>query len=278
MIKIDAHHHLWKYTPETHAWIDESMTVLKGDFTPMDLKVELDTVHFTGSVAVQASQTEKETEFLLEQAEKFPFIKGVVGWLDLCDRNIEDRLMHFSQFEKLKGVRHVVQDEPDDRFLLREEFLRGISLLHRYDLTYDILIFQKHLDVAAEFVSMFPEQRFVLDHIAKPDIKKGIISPWREGIDKLSDFDNVYCKLSGMVTEADWNEWEYEDFVPYLDIVYEAFGEDRLMIGSDWPVCTLAGKYANVVGIVDGFLKRKGEMAQKKILGQNAIDFYHLTP
>ncbi len=276
MVKIDAHHHLWNYAPETHGWIDESMTVLKRDFTPVDLKVALDTIHFDGCVAVQASQTEAETEFLLNQAEKYPIIKGVVGWLDLCHPDIEERLRYFSQFDKLKGLRHVVQDEPDDRFLLREEFLRGMSLLFRYDLTYDILIFPRHLDVAVEFVSMFPEQGFVLDHIAKPYIKNGSLSPWQEGIKQLADFDNVHCKLSGMVTEADWQSWEYEDFVPYLDIVYDAFGEDRLMIGSDWPVCTLAGDYSQVMGIVLKYLEGKGENAQKKILGQNATDFYHL--
>lgn len=276
MLKIDAHHHLWQYAPETHVWIDESMEILKRDFNPEDLKKEMDASQFDGCVAVQASQTEEETDFLLQQAEKFPFIKGVVGWLDLCIPSIEDRLRHYSQFDKLKGIRHVVQDEPDDRFLLRKEFLNGISLLYRYDLTYDILIFPKHLEVAAEFVSMFPEQSFVLDHIAKPDIKNGDVSPWREGIEKLADFDNVYCKLSGMVTEADWQSWIYEDFVPYLDTVFDAFGEDRLMIGSDWPVCTLAGNYTSVMGIISRYLEQKGENVTKKILGQNAIEFYHL--
>ncbi len=277
MVKIDAHHHLWKYSPETHGWITDSVKVLKKDFLPEELEEELRSVSYDGCVSVQASQTEEETKFLLNQAEKYPIIKGVVGWLDLRHTDVDEKLEHYKGHEKLKGLRHVVQDEPDDQFLLREDFLHGISLLSKYDLTYDILIFPRHLQVACEFVSMFPQQKFVVDHIAKPDITNGIISPWGNDIRQLAKYENVYCKLSGMVTEASWRNWKYEDFIPYLDIVFEAFGPERLMIGSDWPVCTLAGTYRKVMGIVDRYLDTmEDQRIKSKILGQNAVDFYNL--
>jgi L-fuconolactonase len=278
MHKIDVHHHLWNYHKETHGWIDESMEVLKRDFTPEDLKRELDRVQFEGCVAVQASQTESETEFLLGQAEKYSFIKGVVGWVDLCSPSIQDQLKHFSKFGKLKGFRHVVQDEPDDRFLLRKDFLHGISQLKEYGFTYDLLIFPRQLEAAIEFVGLFPDQPFVLDHIAKPEIRNGRMADWRSGIESLGRHKNLYCKLSGIVTEADWWTWRYEELLPYLDVVFGTFGEDRLMVGSDWPVCKLAAEYDEVMGIVLKYLEGKDQEVHKKILGQNAIDFYHLKP
>jgi len=276
MVKIDAHHHLWKYSPVTHGWINDEMRVLKRDFLPEELQQELISKSYQGSVAVQASQSEDETKFLLEQAAQYPFIKGVVGWLDLQHPAIEEKLEHFTRFDLLKGLRHVVQDEPDDNFLLGKDFVYGISVLSKYNLAYDILIFPKHLKVAYEFVSRFPSQKFVLDHIAKPDIKNKALSPWKEDIKRLALHKNVYCKLSGMVTEANWQYWEKEDFIPYLDVVFEAFGPDRLMIGSDWPVCTLAGGYGEVMGIVETYLNPMDEMTRNKVLGENAIGFYNL--
>lgn len=276
MYRIDAHQHFWNYNPETHKWIDDSMRVLKRNFSPKDLQEELHAAQFDGCVSVQASQTEDETQFLLDYAKDYSFIRGVVGWLDLRDPNIEERLDIYCKFEKLKGLRHVIQDEPDDNFMLKDDFLRGISLLSKYNFTYDLLIFPRHLEVAVKLVHMFPRQRFVLDHIAKPDIKNGVISPWQEGIEKLASHTNVYCKLSGMVTEASWRDWKCEDFIPYLDVVFNAFGEDRLMIGSDWPVCTLAGNYTKVMSIVEKYLETRGEETGQKILGKNAIHFYRL--
>ena len=275
MVKIDAHHHLWKYAPETHGWIDDSMGLLKRDFLPEHLHGELQSADYSGCVAVQASQTEQETDFLIQEAEKYPFIKGVVGWLDLRDPSIDEKLEHYGKCPILKGLRHVVQDEPDENFLLNKDFLNGISLLERYNLTYDILIFPRHLKVASDFVRHFPNQKFVIDHIAKPAIKKGLISPWKEDILRLAEHENVYCKVSGMVTEADWNLWKYEDFIPYLDVVKEAFGVDRLMIGSDWPVCKLAGSYKEVMEIVENYMP--DDRSKEKVLGQNAIDFYDLN-
>lgn len=276
MIKIDAHHHLWKYTSETHGWIDEQMAMLKRDFLPEELAELLKSSGYAGCVAVQASQTEEETEFLLAQAEKYPFIKGVVGWLDIRHPDFDRTLKRFGKYTKLKGLRHVVQDEPDDDFLLRDDFLRGIALLSKYNLTYDLLIFPRHLRVAEKFVSKFPNQKFVLDHIAKPDIEHQVISPWKEDIRNLARHRNVWCKLSGMVTEANWSDWKNDDFTPYLDEVFSAFGPDRLMIGSDWPVCSLAGSYVAVMAVVEKYLDKFDTDVKQKILGQNAINFYGL--
>jgi L-fuconolactonase len=206
------------------------------------------------------------------------FIRGVVGWVDLCSgKNLRHQLDEFSHSSKLAGVRHVVQDEPDDCFMLRDEFLQGISVLKDYGLTYDLLLFPKHLPVAEKVVSMFPEQKFVLDHISKPLIKDRIFEPWKEDLIKLAMHDNVWCKLSGMVTEADWKNQTTEDFLPYLDIVFETFGPDRLMIGSDWPVCLLAGNYSYVTGIVKSYIAGMPKDNQQKILGRNCAAFYGLA-
>ncbi len=276
MDKIDAHHHVWKYHPESHGWIDENMAVLQRDYLPGELLHHLNEKGYQGSVVVQASQTESETDFLLDQAAKYPFIRGVVGWLDLRASDIEQKLKRYSNYSELKGLRHVVQDEQDDQFLLRDDFLHGISLLSSYNFTYDILIFSEHLGITVDFVKRFPNQKFVLDHIAKPDIKNGSISPWKEGIIDLASCSNVYCKLSGMVTEASWDSWKYDDFVPYLDVVVNTFGTDRLMIGSDWPVCTLAGSYAKVIDIVENYFEEFDPGIRNKVFRQNAIDFYSL--
>jgi L-fuconolactonase len=252
------------------------MVVLKRDFLPDELAELLKSSGYAGCVAVQASQTEQETEFLLFQAKKYPFIKGVVGWLDVRNPDFDRTLKRFGKFTILKGLRHVVQDEPDDDFLLRDDFLRGMALLSKYNLTYDLLIFPRHLRVAEKFVSKFPNQKFVLDHIAKPDIEHQLISPWKEDIRNLARHRNVWCKLSGMVTEANWSDWKNDDFTSYLDEVFSAFGPDRLMIGSDWPVCSLAGSYVAVMAVVEKYLDKFDTDVKQKILGQNAINFYGL--
>ncbi|KAA5546621.1 amidohydrolase family protein [Adhaeribacter rhizoryzae] len=273
---IDAHQHFWQYSPSAYDWIDATMQPLQQDFLPEHLAPLLQQNGFSGSVAVQALQTEAETEFLLNLATQHDFIKGVVGWTDLQAVDVETKLAKFSQNLKLKGLRHVVQAEPDDQFLLRPDFLRGISLLQKFNLTYDILIYPKHLPVATEFVSKFPDQPFVLDHIAKPFIKNHQLLPWAQHIQKLANHSNVYCKLSGMVTEADWHYWQPTDFKPYLDVVMEAFGPDRLMIGSDWPVCTLAGSYTEVMNLVKDYINQLTQAEREKILGSNAVQFYKL--
>jgi L-fucono-1,5-lactonase len=273
---IDAHQHFWIYDPQDYGWIDETMIPLRRDFLPADLQHELEREGFQGSVAVQVRQSLRETQWLLELAAQSPFIVGVVGWVDLRSPQVREDLQALAKNPKLVGIRHIVQSEPDDRFLLQPDFLRGISLLAEFDLAYDILIYPKHLSVAAEFVRRFPRQRFVLDHLAKPEIKSGSINAWKKGIAELAAYPNVYCKLSGLVTEADWNRWRPEDMRPYLDVGFERFGANRLMIGSDWPVCTLAGSYSRVMGLVKDYLSGHSEQEREAVLGGNAKRFWRL--
>jgi L-fuconolactonase len=273
---IDAHQHFWNYDPREYQWIDETMTPLRRDFLPADLQDELEREGFRGSVAVQARQSLQETQWLLELAAQSPFILGVVGWVELRSPQAGAHLKQLTQNPKLVGIRHIVQSEPDDRFLLQPDFLRGISLLAEFDLAYDILIYPKHLNAAAELVRRFPEQRFVLDHLAKPEIKSGTINAWKKGIAELAAYPNVYCKLSGLVTEADWNRWKPDDMRPYLDVAFERFGANRLLIGSDWPVCTLAGSYARVMGLVKDYVSEHSEQEREAILGGNAKRFWRL--
>ena len=275
---IDAHQHFWIYDPREYGWIDDSMATLRRDFLPDGLKPELEQAGFQGCVSVQARQTIEETQWLLELAASSPFILGVVGWVDLQSPDLRSQLQAFARNPKLVGIRHVVQAEPDDRFLLRPEFLRGISVLEEFDLAYDILIYTKHLPVAAEFVRQFPRQRFVLDHLAKPPIKSGSLQPWERGIRALAGFPNVFCKLSGLVTEADWQQWKPEHIVPYLDVAVECFGVERLMIGSDWPVCTVAASYSRAMAVVKDYIDRQSLPAQEAILGGNAQRFWKLKP
>lgn len=273
--KIDAHQHFWKYDKEKHAWIEDSMSVLQQDFMPPDLKTHLDEQKIEGSVAVQADQSERETDFLLSLADQYSYIAGVVGWLDIRSSGIGKALEKYTSYEKLKGLRHIVQDEPDD-FLLQSNFCRGISLLKEHNLTYDILIYEHQLPAAVQFVEKFPDQPFVLDHMAKPRIKEGEIENWKQGIKELAQHPKVYCKLSGMVTEADWNGWQKKDFKPYLDVIFETFGADRLMFGSDWPVCTLAADYSEVYSIIHEYISSYSAEKQEMILGGTAQQFYNL--
>lgn len=273
---IDAHQHFWHYEPVKDAWITEQMKVIQRDFLPEDLLPVLQANGVVGSVAVQADQSENETHFLLEQAEKFGFIRGVVGWVDLRAADIDRRLEYFSQFKLLKGFRHIVQAEPDRMFLLREDFLRGVMALARYDYTYDLLIYPQHLSVAEKFVKHFPGQRFVIDHLAKPFIRQGLIDTWAQQLRKIAQYPNVYCKLSGLVTEADWQQWKRLDMVPYLEVALEAFGANRLLFGSDWPVCLVAADYAQVKALVTDFISRLSADEQAKIMGGNAATFYKL--
>jgi L-fuconolactonase len=275
---IDAHQHFWLYDPREYGWIDDSMAALRRDFLPRDLKPELDRAGFQGSVAVQARQTVEETRWLLELAASSPFILGVVGWVDLQSRDVRSHLQAFAQNPKLVGIRHIAQGEPDDRFLLRPEFMRGIAALEEFDLAYDILIYTKHLKVAAEFVRQFPRQRFVLDHLAKPPIKDGSLEPWARGIEELAAFPNVMCKLSGMVTEADWQHWKPEHMTPYLDVAFRCFGPQRLMIGSDWPVCAVAAPYSRAMSVVKAYLARLSPADQEAVLGGNAQRFWKFKP
>jgi len=275
-MRVDAHQHFWKYNPAEYEWIDDSMAAIRRDFLPEDLEPQLDRNEFQGSIAVQARQTLEETRWLLELADRSSKILGVVGWGDLCSPDIRSQLSEFTRNPKLVGIRHIVQAEPDDRFLLRQDFLRGITLLEEFDLAYDILIYTKHLPVAAEFVERFPKQRFVLDHLAKPAIKLQEIESWAAGIRRLAAFPNVFCKLSGLVTEADWQRWEPDDITPYLDIAFATFGASRLMIGSDWPVCLVAGSYSRTMDVVKNYLQGHPAETRDAVLGENARRFWRL--
>lgn len=273
---IDAHQHFWNYDPVKDAWITDDMKVIQDDFLPHHLLPVLTQNNVDGCVAVQADQSEKETAFLLELASKHDFIKGVVGWIDLCAADIQERLSYYNQFSKLKGFRHIVQAEPDPAFLLREDFCRGIRALAKYYFTYDILIYPLQLSAVAAFVQQFPQQRFVIDHMAKPDVKSGNIKEWEKHMRSIAKEPHVCCKLSGLVTEADWQNWEPSHFAPFLDVALDAFGADRLMFGSDWPVCQLAGSYTAVKQLITDYISRLSTAEQAKIMGGNAVRFYNL--
>lgn len=272
---IDAHQHFWHYHPVTHNWVNDEMAIIRKDFLPKDLQPVLKENGVEGCVAVQADQTEKETDFLLQLSIENDFIKGVVGWIDLRAANAEERLSHYAQFKNIKGFRHVLQGE-DPAFMLQPAFIKGISLLNKYNFSYDILIFPKHLEAALQLVKQFPDQRFVVDHIAKPCIKNGLTAQWKKDIAAIAAFQNVYCKISGLVTEADMRNWKPADFTPYLDVVTETFGINRIMYGSDWPVCLAAGSYTAVMNIVKDYFAAFSINEQQSFFGKNASAFYHL--
>lgn len=253
------------------------MSVLKRDFLPPDLNRELQASGIGASVAVQAAQSENETMFLLDLAKQYAAVAGVVGWVDLSADDLPKRLEFFSRYEKLRGFRHIVQDEPDDRFMLRKSFVRGIGALRQHRFTYDILVYPRQLPAAIELVAKFPEQPFVIDHIAKPPIKSHETATWAGNMREIATAPNVFCKLSGMVTEADWGHWKQEDFRPYLDVVFEAFKPTRLMFGSDWPVCLLAGTYGRVKQVIENYVRKLANSEKEKIFGLNAARFYNLT-
>ena len=273
---IDAHHHLWMYNTQDYGWMDDSMSVLKSNYLPDDLEAELKLSGVRGTVVVQARQNLEETRWLLELAEQYSFIHGVVGWLDLRSKDLDKELDEFASNPKLVGVRHVIHDETDDDFMLRPDFIRGIAQLEYYELIYDLLLFPRHLERAVQLVERFPRQGFVLDHLAKPMIKAGIMEPWKSDITRLAAYQNVWCKLSGMVTEADHKQWLYKDLQPYMEVVLESFGPERIMLGSDWPVCKLAAEYGEVMKTVQEFIEALSPGDQERILYQNAIDCYQL--
>lgn len=273
---IDSHQHFWKYNPEKHAWIDDTMSPIRRDFLPADLKPVYSENGIDGCVAVQADQTLEETDFLLDLAHNTNFIKGVVGWVDLRAKNLEETLGKYASHEKLKGWRHIVQGEADPNFLLRPEFMRGISYLEKFGFTYDILVFPHQLGSVLQFVKHFPNQKFVIDHIAKPYIKDGFFEGWALLMEAIAQHENVYCKVSGMITEADYHLWIPEQIHPYLHHVLEIFGSERIMFGSDWPVCLVAGNYGQVKAVVTDFISELGENDQNRIMGENALAFYRL--
>ena len=275
MEKVDAHQHFWNFDPLRDSWITEDMEVIRHDFLPHDLKPLMDANGLNSCIAVQADQSENETDFLLGLASENEFIKGVVGWIDLCADTIHERLEHYSQFPKLKGFRHILQAEPIE-FILKPEVQRGITALQVYGFTYDILIYPQHLPVIPDLIRGGNEQKFILDHLGKPNIKNGTSTTWATDLKKLASHKNVFCKLSGMVTEADHRTWKKEDIFPYMDKALELFGPERLLFGTDWPVCRLAASYDQVCDLMNDYLGKLTIHEQELIWGKNAALFYQL--
>jgi len=276
-MRIDAHQHFWNYSAAEYPWIGAGMERLARDYSPADLATVAEPLGVAGSVAVQARQSLEESRWLLHLADEHPFIRGVVGWVDLRNERVAEEIAILAQHEKFVGARHVVQDEPDPRFLLGESFVRGLRHLHPFGLAYDLLIYPHQVPAAVELAGLLPEQTFILDHLAKPRIKAGEIAEWRRDIEALARHANVACKLSGLVTEAAWRQWKRADFTPFLDVALDAFGPERLMFGSDWPVCLLSGEYADVVGIIDDFIASLAPIEQTLIRGDTARRVYRLT-
>jgi len=274
--RIDAHQHFWNYNPREYDWIDDSMAAIRRDFLPEHLKAEIGAAGIDGVISVQACQTLQETRWLLLLASRHDFIQGVVGWAPLIAPEISDIVGLLAEHHQLKAMRHVLQAEPDDQYMLRDDFNRGISALEPFGLVYDILIFERHLPAAIEFVDRHPRQIFVLDHIAKPRIRERLVSPWRENLLKLAERENVYCKLSGMATEADYKTWTEEDLAPYFEVVLKAFGPQRLMFGSDWPVCLVATPYCGWFDLVSRQVRLLAKDEQDAIFGGTAVEVYGL--
>jgi len=273
---IDAHHHFWRYNTQDFGWIDDAMRVIRRDFLPIDLEKEIRAAGVDGVVSVQARQSLEETHWLLELAGQNPFIRGVVGWAPLIAPDADKIVGELAANPKLRSLRHVLQGEPDERYMLRADFNRGLAALQLHNLAYDILIFERHLPQSIELVDRHPEQVFVLDHIAKPRIKENLLEPWRKNIFELAKRENVYCKISGLVTEADYVQWTEAQLQPYVDTVLEAFGPQRLMLGSDWPVSLVACDYSRWVNLVRSWIKKLSAAEQKRILGDTAIEAYRL--
>jgi L-fucono-1,5-lactonase len=274
-IKIDSHQHFWKFDPVRDSWITDEMAVIKKDFLPEDLKPILQKNNIEGSIAVQTEQVEIHNNYLLDLASENNFIKGVVGWVDLQASNVRERLAFYKSFGLMKGFRHILQGEKDRAMMLKPAFMNGITALKEFDYTYDILIYPDQLQFTEKFVAAFPDQKFVIDHIAKPNIRDKRIVDWRNNIEAFAPYENVYCKISGMVTEAG-DTWKREDFKPYLDIVLETFGTGRIMYGSDWPVCLVAASYKGMIDIVKNYFSSFSKDENEKFFGLNAITFYNL--
>lgn len=278
MKRIDAHQHFWRYSADEYGWVDDSMATLRRDFLPAESARQMAAAGWNACVAVQARQTLEETRWLLALADVHRSIAGVVGWVDLqagADA-VRAQLAPFASHAKLVGIRHIAQAEPDDRFLVRPPVLEGLAVLREFDLAFDLLIYRRHLPAATECVARFPGQRFVLDHLAKPDIRGRERHPWEENIRALASYPHVYAKLSGLITEADWNRWTRDDLRPYLDVAFDAFGADRLMIGSDWPVCLVAGDYRTTLDAVVEYIAARPRHEQEAVLGGNAQRFWRL--
>ncbi len=277
-MNIDAHHHLWKYTAQEYDWIDESMSILRKDFLLDELSQVCDENDIDGTIVVQARQSLEETHWLLQLASQSSLIKGVVGWIDIKSADLSQQLATLANKEKLVAFRHVIQGESDANFMLNSAFISGLKVLAQHGYRYDLLIYAHQLPTAIQMLEQIPELKVVIDHIAKPNIKtKQDFQQWQHDMQTLAKNKNVYCKLSGMITETDWNNWKVEELQPYMSSVYQYFGSDRIMFGSDWPVCLLAGQYPTVKQIVKDFILAQDETALNEVFGENALRFYQIN-
>lgn len=276
MKRIDSHQHFWRYNSQKHSWIDDEMALIRRDFLPGDIKKEFDKNQIDGCVAVQADQSLEENDFLLNLSKENSFINAIVGWVDFRSPELMKQLEMYSEEPIVKGFRHIVQGEEDPNFLLRSNFLNGISNLKQFDFTYDILVFPHQLGAVLEFVTKFPDQKFIIDHIAKPHIKDGFFKGWAVLMREVGACQNVYCKISGMVTEADYTHWNYAQLRPYLEVILESFGGKRICFGSDWPVCLVAADYTEVVSVAKIFASGLSASEQEDFWANNTIRFYNL--
>lgn len=271
--RIDAHHHFWRYDPVEYGWINDEMNVIRRDFLPADLEKEIQRAGVSGVISVQARQTLEETRWLLELAGGHDFVEGVVGWIPLTSPKVNTILADLTRNRKLRAVRHVLQDEPDPLYMLRDDFNAGIRALRQFHLTYDILIFERQ---TIEFVDTHPDQIFVVDHLAKPRVRDGELSPWQTNLHELAKRPNTYCKLSGLVTEANYSNWSIEQLTPYLDTALSAFGPNRLMFGSDWPVCLVAIEYSEWAATVTNTISGLSPSEQEHIWSGTAQEAYRI--
>ena len=277
MLKIDAHQHFWQYNPVRDAWINNDMAILQEDFLPEHLQPILEHYDFQGTVVVQSDQSPEENRFQLENAEKHPFIKAVVGWVDMQAPDLDAQLRAYQQYPKLKGFRSMLQSDPDRSLMLRPDFQAGIAKLQAYGYTFDLLVLSDQLKYSEALVAAFPGQRFVLNHLGKPNIRLRQFEDWVADIKALAAHENVYCKVSGMVTEADLSRWKFEDFKPYIDTIFEYFGMERVMYGSDWPVCRLAATFGEVMEILENYTANFTEAERELFWAKNAIRFYNIN-
>ena len=275
-MRIDSHQHFWEYNPKKHEWIGSEMSRIQRNFLPGDLLPLLQDAKIDGCVAVQADENLRETDFLLDLASQNSWIFGVVGWVDLGMDGLDEVLDNYSSSKKLVGFREVLQSK-DPAYMLREEFIRGIKKIGKRGYTYDILTFPKHLEAALKLVKACPNQPFVIDHLSKPDIKSGEWKSWKKLLAPFAERELIHCKVSGMVTEADWKNWTSEDLFPYMEITLELFGPERMMFGSDWPVCLVAGEYEQVLGVVEDFTNQLSPTEKKQTMGQTADSYYQLS-
>lgn len=275
-MRIDSHQHFWKYDKKKHSWITDEMSVIRKDFSPIDFEPHLKAHELDGTVAVQVDEIESETEFLLSLSEKYDYIKGVVGWIDLRDPQAEKRMHSFSKRKKLVGFRAIMQGTHDREYFLHQQFINNVNKLSQFDWTYDLLVYHDQMPSLIDFVGQLNETRLILDHIGKPDIRGGERKKWEKSLRTIAGHPGIYCKLSGMITEADYKNWTYDQLKPYMDLVFEAFGPDRICYGSDWPVCLVAGTYAQTMGVVERYLENFDPEIKNKIFGLNAVNFYKL--